>query len=285
MSRENNAVFGTRPDNIDHITAISAEDALKANLGVDLPIAVVPVPSLGKCYPQGHPLCDRESVEIRPMTSREECIIMNRVFIKKGTVITELIKSCLVDKSIDPRTLLSGDRNALLVSIRITGYGAEYPIEVVCPECGEKVKFDFDLSQLPIKTLDITPLRQNENLFEFKLPQTGKVIGFKYLIGQDEEEKAIEDEKRKKLKLGGDDSIVTNLLKTVVSIDGSTDRTKIGQFVRLMPARDSLALRKHMRDNEPTVLFRQEMTCELCDSSSEVTVPLDVTFLWPDARR
>ena len=76
-----------------------------------------------------------ETVDIKAMTAREEDILTSRAFIKKGTVITELIRSCLVDKRIDPNSLLSGDRNALMVAIRVTGYGVEYSTEVTCPVC------------------------------------------------------------------------------------------------------------------------------------------------------
>jgi hypothetical protein len=82
------------------------------DLGFDIPVETVPLPSLGKAYPEDHPLYMKEFVEIRAMTAREEDILTSRALIKQGTLITNLIKSCMIDKSVDPRTLLSGDRNA-----------------------------------------------------------------------------------------------------------------------------------------------------------------------------
>ena len=50
-----------------------------------------------------------------------------------------------------------------------------------------------------------------------------------------------------------------------------------------MPARDSLALRKHMDKNEPGVEMKAWMQCEDCDEHSEVNLPLGASFFWPDA--
>jgi hypothetical protein len=282
---KNGAVFGGRPDMIAdaRVPVISAADKVKADLGVDIPIELVPLPSLGKCYPPNHPLCGKQSVEIRAMTSREEAILMNKTYLKKGTAVTELLRSCLVDRSIDPTSLLIGDRNALLVAIRITGYGAEYPVEIKCSECDEKFENTFDLSQLPIQTLDLDPSRSSSNYFEFSLPVTKKVVGVKFLTGLDEENMTVEAENKKRLKLQADPPNITALLNTVVTLDGSEDRTRISQFINFMPAKDSLALRTFLRHNEPTIVFKQAVRCPNCDSVEEVTVPLGVTFLWPDA--
>jgi hypothetical protein len=69
-------------------------------------------------YASGHPLHNCETVEYRAMTAKEEDILMSQALNKRGTVIAELIKSCLINKDIDVSTLLSGDRNALMIAIR-----------------------------------------------------------------------------------------------------------------------------------------------------------------------
>jgi len=286
MSEENreqkNSVFGQRPEGVDsHIQVISAVDKIKADLGVDLPVETIPLPSLGKCYGQGHPLCGKETIDIRAMTSREEDILMNRSYMKKGTIVTELLKSCLMDRSIDPSTLLSGDRQAILAAIRITGYGAEYKVMTTCKACESKDEFEFNLASLPIKMLDIDPAQPNTNYFEFTLPYTKKIIGFKFMTGQDEDDLSAAAEKQKKMSLGQESTVSSALFKTVLSIDGSTDRTKISQFVKLMPARDSLALRTYIKNHEPSIIFKQEMTCPKCENVEEVDVPMGVSFLWP----
>jgi len=219
------------------------------------------------------------------MTAREEDILTSRALLKKGTVISELIKSCIVDRSIDPLQLLSGDRNAIMVAIRITGYGPEYNVEMECPECSVKSPHTFDLGSLPLRRLEIEPVQSGTNLFEYELPYSKKKVRFKFMTGRDEEEIMVMSEKQKKLALGTESNVTTNLLYSIVSIDGVSDRAKIAAFVKNMPARDSLALREYIKDNEPGILMRQDTVCNACGHAEEVNMPLGVTFLWPQARR
>jgi hypothetical protein len=263
----------------------SATEKAKADFGLDIPQELVPLPSMGKVYHPESNLFGLETVEIKAMTAKEEDILTSRALLKKGTVISELIKSCLVDRSIDPLQLLSGDRNALMISIRITGYGPEYNVEMECGECGVKSPHAFDLASLPIKRLEIDPVQDGTNLFEYELPYSKKRVRFKFMTGRDEEEIMVMNEKQKKMALGTESNVTTSLLYSIASIDGVTDRSKISNFIKLMPARDSLALREYIKDNEPGIVMRQDTTCDACGHSEEVSMPLGVTFLWPQARR
>ena len=283
-----NAVFSGNapPAGVDpRMPMMSAADKVKAEFGLDIPSEVVPIPSCGKVYAQDSSLYGREVVEIKPMTAREEDILTSRAYLKKGTVISELIRSCLIDKSVNPVDLLVGDRNALMVAIRITGYGAQYDAEITCPECEVKTPQPFDLAALPIKRLQIDPVAVGQNAFAFMLPYCKKKVVFRFLTGRDEEEIVATAEKQKKLGMNTDASVTTNLLYSIMSIDGVDDRGKLAGFVRAMPARDSLALRNYIRDSEPGISMKQEVTCPSCNHSEEVTMPMGVTFLWPAAGR
>ena len=263
----------------------TAAEKMRADFGLDIPQEIVPLPSLGKVYHPESNLHGLESIEIKAMTAREEDILTSRALLKKGTVISELIKSCIVDRSIDPLQLLSGDRNAIMVAIRITGYGPEYNVEMECPECSVKSPHTFDLGSLPLRRLEIEPVQSGTNLFEYELPYSKKKVRFKFMTGRDEEEIMVMSEKQKKLALGTESNVTTNLLYSIVSIDGVSDRAKIAAFVKNMPARDSLALREYIKDNEPGILMRQDTVCNACGHAEEVNMPLGVTFLWPQARR
>lgn len=283
---EKNQVFTGEAPNVDPmIQQRSAVDAVKSEFGLEIPVEVVPLPSGGKVYPAGHPFHNKNVVEITAMTAREEDILTSQALIKKGTIITELIKSCLVDKSVNVKTLLSGDRNALMTAIRISGYGSEYEGEVQCHACSETTVREFNLSNLPIKSLELEPVEENSNLFEFTLPKCKKLIRFKFMTGSDEEEIATMQERQKKL-LGYQDrtnTVTTNLLYSIVSIDGNQNRQEISRFVSMMPARDSQALRKYMKDNEPGVRMKSWSPCLACGHEEEVTLPMGVKFLWPNA--
>jgi len=286
---QKNAIFAAQQTNLQgidpRVPRTTQASLVKSEFGLDIPQEIVPLPSNGLCYPQESPLHGVEAVEIKSMTAREEDILTSRAYLKKGTVITELIKSCLIDKSVNPLDMLSGDRNALMVAIRITGYGAEYGAELECPECSVKAEHSFDLGSLPIKRLEITPVVPGSNLFEFKLPYSGKVVRFKFMTGRDEEEIMQLGEKQKKLGMNVESNITTALLHALVSVEGIDDRMKIANFIRSMPARDSLALRNYIKDNEPGIVMKQETSCPSCGHVEEVSMPLGVSFLWPSAAR
>lgn len=252
-----------------------------AEFGLDIPTELVPLPSYGRVYPQNSSLYGADAVEIRPMTTREEDILTSKVLLKKGTVVTELIKSCLIDKSISPADLITGDRDALLVAIRITGYGHEYEAETQCPECDFVGKETFDLSALSVKRLEIDPVTPGSNSFEFLLPVCKKKVRFRFLTGRNEEEMLATAEKQKKLGLQSDNAVTSNLTYSIESVDGIDDRAKIASFVKVLPARDSLALRSYMAKHKPGIEMKQTVTCSACGHQHEAGIPMGVKFLWP----
>lgn len=267
------------------IPQVAVADKVKSTFGLDIPTEIVPLPSNGMVYGPGHPFEKVDTVEIKAMTAREEDILTNKALLKKGTVLSELIKSCLINKAVNPTELLVGDRNALMVAIRITGYGHEYEGELTCNECDFKFTHKFNLAELPIRKLKIEPVTPGVNAFDFLLPFSKKRVQFKFLTGQDEEQITMTAEKQKKLGLSSADAVVTtNLLHSVLSVEGVVDRSQIASFIRMMPARDSLAIRNYIKDNEPGIIMRQEATCTACGHSEEVSMPIGVSFLWPGSK-
>lgn len=257
------------------------QDPMK-EFGWEVPYELAPLPSRGLVYAQNTALHNKESVSIKAMTAKEEDILLSKAFSKLGTTVTELLKSCITDRDIDVSHLLSGDRQSILVAIRITGYGSNYDADVICPECLTRVKNEFDLSQLALKPLEISPRASGVNEFEFMLPVTKKRVTFKFLTGRDEEELNMIVERRKKL-IGeaAENPVTTRLAHQIISIEGITDKNKIQTFVTNMPAADSRALRMFIEKNEPGLDMNTSMTCTSCNAESEVALPIGPAFFWP----
>jgi hypothetical protein len=266
-------------------TGHQVRNVMRDDFSFEVPVESVPLPSMGVVYSSDSPLFRQETIDIRAMTAKEEDILTSRALIKKGTVITHLLKSCMINKQVDPDEMLSGDRNAIMTAVRITGYGAEYAVEVECPACGEKSKQAFDLAQLPIRRLNINPVAEGANLFEFMLPVSKKRIRFKFLTGADEAELATVQERKKKQGMSTDNLVTQRLMFSIQSIDNITDKTKISMFIRNMPARDSLELRKFIDANEPGIEMKSWMDCPSCLDHSEVRLPIGAAFFWPDSDR
>ena len=95
------------------------------------PTEEVTLPSKGLLYPEGSPL-RKGVIEMKYMTAKEEDILTNQNYIANGTVIDKLIKSLIVSK-FDYNDLLIGDKNAILITSRILGYGQEYSFNFTNP--------------------------------------------------------------------------------------------------------------------------------------------------------
>jgi hypothetical protein len=262
---------------------VTQQEYVKKELGFELPTHTIPLPSSGKVYPPGHPLHLAETVDIRAMTAKEEDILMNRALIKKGTVIQELIRSCLINKNIDVSTLISGDRNALMVAIRSSGYGSEYNPSFQCPKCEAKNNLVIELADLEIKRLELEPTILGENIFKFKLPVSKLEVDFCFLTGE-QEEKIVKLAEIKKSKNLADASVTTRYLHQIVAVNGNSNQGVIAKLASNMPARDSLMLRKYIDKHEPGVKMEVDFCCESCSYSDTIALPMDVTFFWPGAK-
>ena len=268
----------------DPMSQIPRGSALQDVFGWTIPVEQVPLPSGGMIYPVDNPLHGRETLQIKAMTALEEDILLSNALIKEGTVTQHLIRSCLIDKTIDPRDLLSGDRNALVVSIRITGYGSDYRAIASCASCGKSDNYSFDLSQLGIKRLGASPVRPGANEFSFLLPVSKKQVIFKLTTVRDEDEERVTKEKMKKLFPDAkQDGAVTKMLESqTISIDGKTDRVAISAFIKAMPAGDSRAYRSYISKIEPGLDMNLDINCRSCGAESKVAVPMGASFFWPE---
>lgn len=253
---------------------------------LEVPIELVPLPSCGKVYSISSPLHGKEDLEIYEMTTSQENILTSPALAKKGTMLTELMRSCLVDKSIDPADMIVGDRYALLAAIRITGYGPQLPAKMVCSECDAETERTFNIAGFNLKRLTIEPVAPGQNLFSFLLPRSKRTVEFRFMTGRDEEDMHVAEQRQKKLGLTGalSTNITSALVRTVVSVDGISDPSRVANFVRCMNAGDSLALRSYMGEHQPGVEFKEEQTCPACGHVEEVDCPLDRSFLWPAKR-
>ena len=236
------------------------------------PTETVDLPSKGFVYPKEHPLSSGK-VEIKYMTAKEEDILTNQSYIQKGTVLDKLLESVIVSKDVKIDDLIVGDKNALLIATRILGYGKDY--EFMLNNKPETV----DLSTLDNKEFDTTGLTQGVNEFSFTLPHSNQEITYKILTGKDE--KAVERELAgiKRIKKDASPELSTRLKHLIVSVDGKSEKKDVRDFVdNYLLARDSRALREHIKNTQPDVDLNVVL-----DSGEEVRIPIGLSFFWPDA--
>lgn len=249
-----------------------------------MPTETVELPSKGFFYASTSPIASG-TIEIYQVTARHEDILSNSNLLKKGTVLDEFLKALIATPDVSINDLLIGDKNALFIAARKSAYGEIYTTKVKCPECGAESNVDIDLNTLVGKELKVEGLTKNENKLTFKLPNSGKVVTFGLLTHKDEAD--IDAEMKALAKFGADKAntpeITTRLKYTIKAIDGDSDRLRVKNFVDTsLTAKDSLALRRYVREVTPDMDMNFAFTCPECGHQTKMTVPLGANFFWPN---
>jgi hypothetical protein len=234
------------------------------------PTEEIELPSKGLVYSKDNPLSSGK-VEIKYMTAKEEDILSNQAYIENGTVLDKLLDSVIISK-IDAKDLIIGDKNAILIATRILGYGSDYKVTI-----NNKVQ-EIDLSELENKPFDGSTMIEGKNEFSFTLPHSDTKVTYKILDGHDEKKIERELKGLKKINKNASPEASTRLKYTLTSVNGETEIKNIREFVdNYFLARDARAFRDHLRQTQPDVDLNV-----ILDSGEEVTVPIGLSFFWPD---
>ena len=251
--------------------------------GVSVHRDYVMLPSKGRIYPTNSPLHNLEEIEVRHLTAVDEDILTSRALLRSGKAIDTMLGNVIMNKSVNVNDLISGDKNAILTFLRITGYGPEYEVEIDCPGCNENLKHEFDLSKLTMRFLDVNPVNEGDNRFDFTLP-SGINIEFKLLNSAEDQQISDEQDKLKRTTNSPlEKNITTKYKHQIISVDGKDEQVFINNFVDTMNLRDSRAFRTYLEEVEPDVNMKQDYKCRMCGHSEEVEIPVTVGFFWPES--
>ena len=262
---------------------------------------VIQLPSNGQCYKSK---IDR--VPVAYLTAYDENIITSPNLYKDGLVIDFLLKNKVVNSDINVDDLVSGDADAIILFLRATSYGPDFPIVVKDPDSGEQIDTVIDLTKLKPKEFKLigdenghfeftTPLRKDKIKFRYltrnqerKLRRVTELEGYgtkshmldierETLLGALSNDKVLNEQEKKNIRSAIatmknwskrlselNDSeytrIMTNNMELqVTAVNGNYDREFIRKYIRMMPARDSLALRRYITENTPGIDFNIEI--------------------------
>jgi hypothetical protein len=246
-----------------------------------LPTEQVTLPSKGLLYPKENPLSSGV-IEMKYMTAKEEDILTNSNYIRQGTVIDKLLQALIVTP-INYDDLLVGDKNAILISARILGYGKDYTFKYT-NQLGEEVEANVDLSGLKDKEIDESLLKSGKNEFTFELPFSKNVVTFKLLTHGDEKNIEAEIKGLKKINPSATYDVTTRLKFIITSVEGKYDQKSIRDFVdNFLIAKDARALREYYSQVQPDIELK--FTPEDENYTGEgIDIPINLNFFWPDAQ-
>jgi hypothetical protein len=234
---------------------------------------LVDLPSKGMFYQN-----KISQLEVEYMTSKDEDLITTPSLIESGKVLDILLKKKIKTKGVNPSELLPGDRNAILLFLRTSSYGLEYPVEIFDPRTGTPFKETIDLGKLTYKEPKEIP---NENgHFNVFIPMRKKNVMFR-LLSSGEENSLFKKSEEIKEAYGMEYSEYNTLkLKAnIISIDGNNNRDYINKFVDAMPAKDSLTIRRKIAEVSPDVDMTYEFTTkDGYKFKTQLTVGVDFFF-------
>lgn len=218
------------------------------------------------------------TIKLSFMNAADENILTNPNLIRSGKFLEVLITRKVLEPNFNYRDLLVGDRDAIMIWLRATGYGNMYPIEVMDPNTLEEFKTEIDLSTLKTKKLNVKP--DGEGLFDFTLPTSGKKVKFKLLtVGDMEDLEAYSEE------LGEDslnyDLATFSLERQLVEVEGDRNPANLKAFIKRMRLGDSRAFKKQVNSIECGIDLN--LTVQAPGGGQVKTFfPLNTSFFWPE---
>ena len=134
-----------------------------------------------------------------------------------------------------------------------------------------------------MKDFDSSVYAKGENAFKFELPVSKKTVVYKLLTHKDETDIDAEIKSISKVMKSNAPEMTTRLKYMIVSVDGNSDRGVVKKFVDNMLAKDSIALRKSIRETTPDMDMSFNFKCPACGHEERMGLPLGVDFFWPSS--
>lgn len=261
--------YGKNPSNIDpYILELSQPN-------YNAPFDVIPLPSQGKVYKN-----KKKSIRLAYMTTADENILTSPNLLESGQFLEILMNRKMLEPDLRYRDLTVGDRNAIMIWLRATGYGEMYPVTLL-DEKNEAFDTEVNLNELQTKYLKVEP--DEEGLFTYVLPVSKLEIKFKLLTCGDLDD--IDDmvEKDKERNLPINNSSTYRLERLIVEVNGQRDKLYIRDFVSYMRIADAKALDNYIEDIESGIDLNIEVKTP-GGGSIATFLPLNISFFWPNFR-
>lgn len=246
---------------------------------VAIPSFYVDLPSRGVLYPKEHPLHNKQKIEIKEMTAREEEILSSQEHSKAGTTMDKFMDAVIVDLNIDPSSILLADRAAIIYESRKRSYSSMLHLpEYECPKCNTKQKVktqtNFIVEERNYSDFEDFAFINEDGFLEFTL-STGSRLTFSAVNIK------AEDEIVKFISENPDASFINILMKnTINSFDEETNKEKIVDMLLDVPAKEARKIREVYQKMIPIARAEVSIKCKSCDDVNTMEVPLNADWFW-----
>jgi hypothetical protein len=223
------------------------------------------------------------SVQVRKLTVGDEILLQSGS--AGPEMVSKLIQACVkLPQGVQHGELLTADRLAILIGLRVFTFGPKYAYTYGCPSCGAQSKAECDLgADLKEKSADATLVEP----LEIRLNDADVTVGLRFLRGKDEDAVAKVSKRGAIQGESGDQSIITRMALQLVTIDGKDagDLIEREKFIKGLSMPDGMDFRESLDSKEPGVDLRVYPECKSCGAATEVTLPFGLEFFRPARRQ
>lgn len=235
---------------------------------------VIPLPSEGKLYPS-----KKKTIKVAYLTTADENILTSPNLVESGDFLEILLNRKILEPELRYKDLHTGDRNAIMIWLRATGYGTEYPIQVLDRN---NIPFETEVDLSNLKTIKLGAEPDSEGLFYFKMPLTGDEIKFKLLTAGDVEtiESLLEEDKENGSPVNNEPTYI--LQHQIVDVNGNRDKRFIQNYVNNIRTLDAQKLRVYSTSIESGIDLRIDVKTP-GGGSINTFLPINPSFFWPNS--
>jgi len=229
---------------------------------------MIPLPSKGECYKS-----KTAKVPVSYLTAYDENMIIAPNLYRDKLIIDTMLEQKVMSDEVATGDMLEGDRDAIILFLRASGYGNEYPITATDNITGEQFDAVVDLSTIKFKPFN---LKGDVNgYFDFELPLSKDVVKFRFLSHQNnldlQKFEEMENEVLKKARLNYFIDEMSDFLAT----DEVLDRQEKNK------AREAIRTLEHWSDSieEEELLYTHAVTNRLEMSIMSVNGVTDRNYI------
>lgn len=237
--------------------------------GTKIKYDVIPLPSGGECYKN-----KISKVPVGYLTAFDENMIIAPNLYKDGTFLDYILRSKIMTNKIDPDDMLPGDRDAIILWLRGSGYGTDYPVRATDPNSGKQFDTVIDLSKIKYREFKLKG--DNDGYFMFVTPVTKDKIRFKFLTAGDEKKlKKMDDEENsaiRKLKLG-------EVIDTINDIYSSDNTTSMDDKALLTECSDNLTKYINKIETKSDAEFSHSITNRMIEEIVSINGVTDKKYI------
>lgn len=214
---------------------------------------VIPLPSKGEGYKD-----KIAKMSVAYLTAYDENMIVSPNLYRDNLIIDYILQEKVLSKEIEPIDLLEGDRDAILLFLRASGYGNEYPITATDDATGKEFDTVIDLSKLKYKEFNLKG--DSNGWFPYTLPVSGREIKFRFPTHRDtvmlEKMEKAENKKTKK-------DVIKSYMSTIETFLDSDDDIKKDDKVKVRQSINAINNWADNIENEDDIKFNHTLTNRL----------------------